>query len=228
MFLKNSEVNPEVITSTSSRAHKKACPVRTVQQNIHPESFISEKNSFQCSSCPLVFDFRSQLLVHELSHKETNPCEFCGKAIFKDNIQAHMDLCKSLSICDFCGFTASRNELNKHLELHVKSQKVKKRKHKPFCDVCKREYKDIELLKAHNESVHESTLDYKCRICKNLFISLALVRQHIKTVHAGCSLTYYKYIGKLAEDSGFEAAGAKWQKNKIHKRNKGETERERV
>ena len=116
-----------------------------------------EPNSLSCNKCPCVFNSRSGLKYHMLSHNTDNnfKCALCEAAF-------NMEL-----------------KLKRHMERHSGM-----RKHK--CNQCEKSFSDRRSLDNHLKIVHQGkSPNVLCQICQKVFTRETSLVAHIKFVHEG-------------------------------------------
>ncbi|KAG5668943.1 hypothetical protein PVAND_016849 [Polypedilum vanderplanki] len=163
-------------------------------------------NKFKCRHCSEIFEYKSQLILHEITHKSKITCQVCSKKIFKDKIKEHMKvhLKNKAYICNFCGDRyATRSLLLPHLRSHLTSKvfncsKCKRgfndKRHynnhllthiedQPFkCDLCPKSYKRKQLLEFHLIGQHQTERKLKCTACDFTSKTLGELKKH-RLVH---------------------------------------------
>lgn len=212
------KIEPEVISSLKtttrpSRAqkhHKKACPIRVMQHNSPqtPAPSTSEpSNAFKCSNCSESFEYKSSLIIHEMSHKRKTTCQVCSKKIYKENFKEHLKihLENKSYYCDFCLLPfPTKFLLIYHLRTHVNSKlfycnecgngfndKRHFKNHmlthidgRPFkCDLCPKDYRRKQHLEFHLIGAHQTERKLNCKICDYSTQFIREFKHHRRLIH---------------------------------------------
>ena len=92
----------------------------------------TEPNKYACSICPVKYNRKDQLLVHELNHRGETPykCDLCGK-----------------------GFTR-KDKLTRHMDVHVTDDS----KYRFSCHLCGKRYTQSGSLFTHMKNSHNGGL----------------------------------------------------------------------
>lgn len=174
-----------------------------IQQFIEPSSIAI----FKCSTCTQTFEFKSQQIIHEMSHKVKSTCQVCSKKIYKENMKEHMKihLRNKSYICNFCNEKLATKFL---MIFHLRSQHMKTKAYycnvcghgfndsrhyknhllthidsQPFkCDLCPKGYKRKQLLEFHLIGAHQTERKLHCTICDFETINLQDLKRH-RNVH---------------------------------------------
>ncbi|KAL7013155.1 hypothetical protein ACKWTF_015222 [Chironomus riparius] len=162
---------------------------------------------FKCSTCTQTFEFKSQQIIHEMSHKVKSTCQVCSKKIYKGNMKEHMKihLRNKSYICNFCNEKFATKFL---MIFHLRSQHIKSKAYycndcgrgfndsrhyknhlvthidsQPFkCDLCPKGYKRKQLLEFHLIGAHQTERKLQCTICDFETINLQELKKH-RNVH---------------------------------------------
>ncbi|KAI8478063.1 hypothetical protein Bbelb_442040 [Branchiostoma belcheri] len=138
----------------------------------------SESREFKCDQCPKSFNWKSNLIRHQMSHDEQKrfPCENCDK-VFTDpsNLQRHIrsqHVGARSHACPECGKTfATSSGLKQHQHIHSSI--------KPFtCEVCLKSYTQFSNLCRHKRMHADCRQQIKCRDCGQLFSTMASLNKH--------------------------------------------------
>ncbi|XP_035696884.1 histone-lysine N-methyltransferase MECOM-like isoform X2 [Branchiostoma floridae] len=138
----------------------------------------SETREFKCDQCPKSFNWKSNLIRHQMSHDEQKrfPCENCDK-VFTDpsNLQRHIrsqHVGARSHACPECGKTfATSSGLKQHQHIHSSI--------KPFtCEVCLKSYTQFSNLCRHKRMHADCRQQIKCRDCGQLFSTMASLNKH--------------------------------------------------
>lgn len=140
-----------------------------------PETMCGE---FKCEECPRSFQWRSNLIRHQISHdsgKRYN-CENCDK-IFTDpsNLQRHIrsqHVGARCHACTDCGKTfATSSGLKQHQHIHSSV--------KPFqCEVCLKAYTQFSNLCRHKRMHADCRQQIKCKDCGQAFSTVTSLSKH--------------------------------------------------
>lgn len=168
----SSPKDPVTSASRPHKHHKKAVPIRLMPLE-NSQSLPSPTNEFKCAHCSETFEYKSSLIIHEMSHKRMTTCGVCSKQIFMGNIDEHLKSHhetkmqpevqpEKLFECDLCPKVC---EQKVEMAIHMVSyhQRIRRRK------IVEKESKD--------EEARES---FECLICHKIFTSLTVVQRHVK------------------------------------------------
>ncbi|XP_069118144.1 histone-lysine N-methyltransferase MECOM-like [Argopecten irradians] len=138
----------------------------------------SMEGEFKCEECPRSFQWRSNLIRHQISHdsgKRYN-CENCDK-IFTDpsNLQRHIraqHVGARCHACTECGKTfATSSGLKQHQHIHSSV--------KPFqCEVCLKAYTQFSNLCRHKRMHADCRQQIKCKDCGQAFSTVTSLSKH--------------------------------------------------
>ncbi|XP_050389567.2 uncharacterized protein LOC126808693 [Patella vulgata] len=180
-------------------------------ERVAPVKKSAKKDKYMCSVCSKLFDLKSQLKIHEKSHREKKykcphcdeefkvksdymahkkthklkheyKCEFCGKDYaFKSGLTIHLK--SHLERQTFDCITCNRSFFSAgHLAIHQKGHKhAGTKKHR--CQECGYQVYDEEKLFRHLES-HINQEPYVCPFCGKLFMKKSTFVKH-KKKHSG-------------------------------------------
>ncbi|OWF56046.1 PR domain zinc finger protein 16-like [Mizuhopecten yessoensis] len=150
--------------------------------SLHDGDDLAEHDSmdgeFKCEECPRSFQWRSNLIRHQISHdsgKRYN-CENCDK-IFTDpsNLQRHIraqHVGARCHACTDCGKTfATSSGLKQHQHIHSSV--------KPFqCEVCLKAYTQFSNLCRHKRMHADCRQQIKCKDCGQAFSTVTSLSKH--------------------------------------------------
>jgi len=108
--------------------------------------------SFECKKCSKVFNLKTSLNNHMLTHSNIKPfiCSFCGKAF----------------------------KLKNTLNIHILGQHTNER---PFkCNLCSKGFYQKGALKSHSIT-HTGEKPYRCEICEKGFTQSGSLKIHMRT-----------------------------------------------
>ncbi|XP_052774603.1 zinc finger protein 197-like [Mya arenaria] len=140
------------------------------------------KEVFQCSKCPKVFETKELLDRHVDRHNiEQFPCTFCYQIFYTiPDLQYHKKVEHSdqveTHLCDLCG---SKFKDKKVLVQHRKYVHSDERKEE--CPTCGRKFKTKSQLKNHLVvHVDAESLNLSCEICGKMFVRASTLRDHVR------------------------------------------------
>lgn len=174
-------------------------------------------NNFHCKQCNLYFRNRTELSLHQSTHK--HPCELCGEEFDnKTSINYHIKVAHKndervfkCAICDRLYTTKKAFEYHQRIHrfykpvqcpvcgVFVKGLKRHMDSHSSrefICDKCPLKFKDIQALRRHKHS-HASAEDFtfSCTQCPKKFVNSSALSRHLK-IHLGEKLYVCEICGK--------------------------------
>ncbi|XP_043684909.1 zinc finger protein 658B-like [Vespula pensylvanica] len=169
----------------------------------------SHPKRYKCKLCTKVFSQKSKLLAHQISHSDQRPfkCLSCEKAYAsKSKLNAHMRLHtkKNVHFCKLCNkiFTYP-SYLEEHMKTHNKvySDSKKVLQLEGFqCNTCKKRFRLIKNLKAH-EKLHTGKDLIQCEICDKRFSQNYNLKVHLQT-HKSIKMHKCEYCNKCFTQKG--------------------------
>lgn len=137
----------------------------------------AEDKEYLCSLCPKKFDWKADLVRHQVHHSENRfPCENCDK-VFTDpsNLQRHIrsqHVGARSHACPECGKTfATSSGLKQHQHIHSSV--------KPFqCEVCLKAYTQFSNLCRHKRMHADCRQQIKCKDCNQVFSTVTSLGKH--------------------------------------------------
>lgn len=160
------DISSSKTVSRSHKHHKKEVPIRVAQPSTAKVTLDSlklqsdSKNEFKCQHCSESFEFKSMLIIHELSHRRKVCCQVCNKKVYKTNYDEHMEshLAKKSFICDYCGLQFARKYMvMRHMRVHIKTKIYE-------CEEFGKEFNSITHYKNH-KFTHIDAKPWKCDLC---------------------------------------------------------------
>ncbi|XP_046718676.1 MDS1 and EVI1 complex locus protein EVI1-A isoform X5 [Silurus meridionalis] len=139
----------------------------------------SEEREYKCDQCPKAFNWKSNLIRHQMSHDSGKhyECENCSKQVFTDpsNLQRHIrsqHVGARAHACPDCGKTfATSSGLKQHKHIHSSV--------KPFmCEVCHKSYTQFSNLCRHKRMHADCRTQIKCKDCGQMFSTTSSLNKH--------------------------------------------------
>uniref|UniRef100_A0A674H8Q3 [histone H3]-lysine(9) N-methyltransferase n=1 Tax=Taeniopygia guttata TaxID=59729 RepID=A0A674H8Q3_TAEGU len=133
---------------------------------------------YKCDQCPKAFNWKSNLIRHQMSHDSGKhyECENCAK-VFTDpsNLQRHIrsqHVGARAHACPECGKTfATSSGLKQHKHIHSSV--------KPFiCEVCHKSYTQFSNLCRHKRMHADCRTQIKCKDCGQMFSTTSSLNKH--------------------------------------------------
>ncbi|XP_062559896.1 gastrula zinc finger protein XlCGF57.1-like [Armigeres subalbatus] len=183
VFFDNAKLEKHLLTHTTDRPH--SCPnckkMFKSQRAIRIHSvFCSGQTPFLCTECGKGFPHRTNLVQHQVRHKEKAfACDQCPSKFYtKGSLKGHMVThTKERNFnCETCGsrFTM-KHALVKHMKTHLGQRE------RPFpCDVCNLRFTNRDHLRRHMRT-HTGEKPYKCTHCDRAFTQTNDLVKHSKT-----------------------------------------------
>ncbi|KAL7978617.1 hypothetical protein Chor_005599 [Crotalus horridus] len=137
-----------------------------------------EEREYKCDQCPKAFNWKSNLIRHQMSHDSGKrfECENCVK-VFTDpsNLQRHIrsqHVGARAHACPDCGKTfATSSGLKQHKHIHSTV--------KPFiCEVCHKSYTQFSNLCRHKRMHADCRTQIKCKDCGQMFSTTSSLNKH--------------------------------------------------
>ncbi|XP_061041086.1 histone-lysine N-methyltransferase PRDM16 isoform X7 [Eubalaena glacialis] len=138
----------------------------------------TEEREYKCDQCPKAFNWKSNLIRHQMSHDSGKrfECENCVK-VFTDpsNLQRHIrsqHVGARAHACPDCGKTfATSSGLKQHKHIHSTV--------KPFiCEVCHKSYTQFSNLCRHKRMHADCRTQIKCKDCGQMFSTTSSLNKH--------------------------------------------------
>lgn len=151
-----------------------------LKNSIALEKQSTTKHPYVCKVCNRSFKLPSSLVVHSRIHTATDDrkfhCDLC-KSSFKraEHLRIHINGVH-LKIreykCEYCPKTFTQSgDRNQHMLTHS-SEKLFS------CGICKKEFRLLKVLKAHNKIHNGQRNFYHCTFCEEKFNSYATLCRH--------------------------------------------------
>ncbi|KAG6452895.1 hypothetical protein O3G_MSEX007845 [Manduca sexta] len=133
---------------------------------------------YSCGQCGRVFDHRSSLLYHVLSHGgRQQVCRDCGKGFYTAGalkIHRRVHNGDRPYKCDVCGRDFRQwSDLTYHKAIHSKQKCFK-------CEFCGKEFARKYSLNVHRR-IHTGERNYKCEYCNKSFRASSYRLSHMRT-----------------------------------------------
>lgn len=119
-----------------------------------------DSNGFKCRHCNKIFEYKSMLIIHELTHKRKIICPVCSKKVYKANRDEHMEVHfnKKCYICDYCGLRfGAKSLILRHMSTHSKIKRFQ-------CKQCGRGFSRNYIYQNHILT-HIEAKPFKCDLC---------------------------------------------------------------
>lgn len=183
VFFDKAKLEKHLLLHTTERPHP--CPncqkMFKSQRAIRIHSvFCSGQTPFLCTECGKGFPHRTNLVQHQVRHKEKAfscgqcPSKFYTKGSLKSHMVTHT---KERNFnCETCGsrFTM-KHALVKHMRTHLGQRE------RPYlCDVCNLSFTNRDHLRRHLRT-HTGEKPYKCTHCDRAFTQTNDLVKHSKT-----------------------------------------------
>ncbi|XP_017069153.1 zinc finger protein 728 [Drosophila eugracilis] len=144
------------------------------QKSIRIASYVQNRR-FKCPKCSWIFHLSTTLQSHiAKKHKRKKKCLICKNP--------SLDRC-----CDAHSLKECRDAIKKHRDklrlMRGPPKGVYKKKPKPFCEICKREFTNKFFFRDHLNKKHLKRKNFTCEICGANFYSRATMQFHRKSVH---------------------------------------------
>lgn len=134
-----------------------------------------------CFKCKIEVDNPRE---HAMSHNDNFKCHLCGLAIFKNQIQAHLERHQSDESrpfsCDLCSLTFKTSN---HLRSHKMSIHTTAEERRFVCSICQKRFAFKHRLNMHIKISHSSIKRYSCPFCSIKFKKLDIMKHHCKVEH---------------------------------------------
>ena len=171
----------------------------------HTTSVHEGQKPYQCNECGKSYTQKIHLSYHIKQIHENNRefvCETCGKAfnvktLLNEHVKkAHQGFKNKRSLtyggsgsknihekeiieieCKKCGFKCEEKHFNDHnIRVHQPDLLIN-------CDMCRRDFTDVDKLKKHIAYKHHGIRPYACDSCDKTFKHKCTLQTHIKFVH---------------------------------------------
>ncbi|XP_023648640.2 histone-lysine N-methyltransferase MECOM isoform X2 [Paramormyrops kingsleyae] len=157
-------------------------------QSLETHALVSvEEREYKCDQCPKAFNWKSNLIRHQMSHDSGKhyECENCSKQVFTDpsNLQRHIrsqHVGARAHACPDCGKTfATSSGLKQHKHIHSSVKPFICKSVRIFiCEVCHKSYTQFSNLCRHKRMHADCRTQIKCKDCGQMFSTTSSLNKH--------------------------------------------------